>query len=422
MSQEEMVGEEKHSSSKTKKSAGKRDRLPMSKFIWSGIKRRTFRNVVTVMTFAVVAAILLSAFFLIGGAENSMQVGMDRLGADLMVVPQQYEHLTDSLLLAGHPSTFFFNSSELSGIEQVPGVAQTAPQTYIATLNAGCCAFPTQLVAFDSSRDFTIQPWIRQALGRQLLPDEIILGSSFIGSGEGYHLIFYGHDFTVAGVLEKTGTGIDQSIFIQYPDALAMANDSKKLAVQELTLKPGQISSILVKLAPGYDGEQVAANITSTVVGSSVITSNHLARKISDQVSGTLSTLYLTAASVAIVSIPLIATISTMVANERRRELGLLRSMGANKLYIFLIVVAEAILLASIGALIGGVVATASLMIFQNLITTSLEIPFLWPPLTDLAIQTTLVVGLAIGFGGLTSLYPAVKSVRTEPYDSIRLR
>jgi putative ABC transport system permease protein len=394
--------------------------LSFRQFIWRGVRRRTFRNLATVLTFAMVTGSLLSAYFLVGGAENSAQVGMSRLGADLLVVPEEYQSATDAIILAGHPSTFFFNASELDGVQYVPGVDKVAPQTYVATLNAACCAFPTQLVAFNSTKDFTITPWLQESIGRPLQKDEIILGSAYIGGAVGFHLVFYGHDFIIAGILEPTGTGVDQSVFIQDTDAWEMAKESVTLAVKPLTLRPGEVSSLLVKLTPGSDAEEVAAAIKRQVPGSSVITSNHMARQINDKLAGTVGSLYLTAGAVTLVSVPLIATVSTMVANERRREVGLLRAMGAKKRFVFSVVLIEAVILASIGALVGTLATGLLIALFKDLITTSLEIPFLWPSPWELGWQVGSVAVLATAIGALAALYPAIRASQLEPYEAIR--
>jgi putative ABC transport system permease protein len=396
------------------------DALRFRQFIFKGVKRRTFRNVVTILTFAVVTGSLLSTYFLIGGAENSTQAGMDRLGADMLVVPGQYAADVDAIILSGRTTTFFFNSSVLAGVADVPGVTKVAPQTYIATLNFGCCSFPTQLISFNSTQDFTILPWLREELGRPLVRNEVICGSQIIGADPGLHLLFYGHDFTIAGILDPTGTGVDQSIFIQDTDAVQMAKDSVTLAVKPLTLKEGQISAILIELAPGANAEQVSAAIKIAVPNTHVVTSAYLAREVSNQLSGTIGSLYLMAGAVTIVSVPLVATVSSMVANERKREIGLLRAMGANKRFVFSIVLVEALILAGLGALIGAVVTAIIIAAFQNLIMVSLGIPFLWPSLIQLAFDVGLVGLAAVAIGGLASLYPAIKASRLDPYDAIR--
>lgn len=188
----------------------------------------------------------------------------------------------------------------------------------------------------------------------------------------GFHLIFYGHDFTIAGVLDPTGTGVDQSIFIQIDDALQMAKDSTELAVQPLSLKAGEISAVLVKLAPGANPEQVAADIEAAIPNAHVVTSAYLTREVNNQLAGTIGSLYLMAGAVTLVSVPLVATVSSMVANERKREIGILRAMGANRRFVFTIVLVEALILAGLGALMGAVVTAVLIAAFQDLIMVSL--------------------------------------------------
>ncbi|HSA35907.1 MAG TPA: ABC transporter permease, partial [Methanomassiliicoccales archaeon] len=245
-------------------------------FIFKSMRRRAFRNFATVLTFAVVIGSIMIATFLTGGASNSARAGMERLGADLLVVPEEFELDADAIIITGKPSTFFVNGSAMDGIRLVEGVEQAAPQTFIATLSASCCALPTQLIAFNSTLDFTVRPWLDDELGRPLERDEIILGNQI--SGEiGESLVFFGHPFYVAGILEPTGTGVDQSIFVQDTDALVMAKESFELSWEPILIKPGEISAILVKLSPGADADEVSARIEETVPGVSVISSNNLA-------------------------------------------------------------------------------------------------------------------------------------------------
>jgi len=394
--------------------------LGYGRFVIKSIKRRTFRNAVTILTFAVIAASLLLSYFLVGGAQSSTEVGMSRLGADILVVPQQYHAQTDAIILTGHPSTFYFNSSVLEGVKDVPGVQKVSTQTFIATLNADCCALPTQLIAFNATQDFTILPWLSSNLGRPLRPNEIVLGHQVIGGAVSEHMIFYGHEFVVAGILERTGTGIDASVFIQDTDAFVMAENSATLARKPVDLKLGQISSVLVKVTPGASSESVAALIEQSIPGASTITSHYLAKKITDQLAGIIGSLQFTAMSVTIVTVPLVATVSSMVANERKREIGLLRSMGASRRFVFLAILVEALVLATAGALIGALVSGLLIWAFQNLILSSLSIPFLWPSVGELVVQVGMVAFIAVAIGGLAATYPAIRASRIDPYEAIR--
>ncbi|HTY46068.1 MAG TPA: FtsX-like permease family protein, partial [Methanomassiliicoccales archaeon] len=153
------------------------------------------------------------------------------------------------------------------------------------------------------------------------------------------------------------------------------------------------------------------------------ITSHYLAKKVTDQLSGTIGSLQFTAISVTVVAVPLVATVSSMVANERKREIGLLRTMGATRRFVFLTILVEALLLAVIGAIIGAAISAMIVQVFQNVLVTSLSIPFLFPTLGDLLTQVGLIALFAIGIGGLAATYPAIRASRstpTTPYARVR--
>lgn len=384
------------------------------------IRRRLFRNVATIMCFTFVTCSLLSAYFLIGGAQNSVNVGMQRMGADILVVPTQYGDQSQSIILTGKPSTFTFERVVEADVAAIDGVRQTSPQLYVATLsNQACCSSDVQLVGIDPLRDFTIQPWLVNELGRPLQTDEIIVGYKIIGF-IGDQLLFYGTNFTIAGRLEQTGMGIDTVVFMSLGDAYTMAEMSSVQAVQALNITRGQISSVLVKVEPGRDVVNIADSIATNIPGTYPETASNLAVAVNDQLAATTQVLYATTLSVTLVSLPLVALVSSLVANERRRELGLLRAMGGTRGFIFTMVFAEAIILAAVGGLIGVGISLLLIGNFQGLITQSLAIPFLWPSPMVILAQSGLAILLAVAVGGLAALYPAIKSSRLEPYEAIR--
>ena len=115
------------------------------KLLSRNIRRRPFRNIATILCFAFIAASILSAGYLISGTTNSLNVGISRMGADIMVVPANSSAAGESLLLNGQPTTFFFNNNPVPEIMRVPGVAAVSPQLYIATLGASCCSVPRSI-------------------------------------------------------------------------------------------------------------------------------------------------------------------------------------------------------------------------------------------------------------------------------------
>ncbi len=396
--------------------------IRLRSLVWKNIKKHRYRNIATIICFVFVAANLFVANYLVTGVSNSLKVGLDRLGADITVVSENATSSTETFLLTGQPSTFYLSNSCLSTIAQVPGVSIVSPQLYIASLaDASCCSegTPIQLIGFDPSTDFTVTPWLTSTLGRTLNDNEVIVGNA-ITSKIGSHVTFYGHIFTIAGKLDTTGMGLDYCVFMTLSDAYEMAAKSAENAVIKLDIESGQISAVLVRLDQKADLANVTSDIQNSIVGIHAITSNSLMQGVTSKLASTTRLLYITTASVTLISIPLIAVISSMVANERRKEIGLLRAMGGSKKFVFKLVFTEAMFLAVAGGIIGVLISLVGLFSFQNLIAITLKIPFIFPSLGDALIGASSAIGLAVAIGSVASLFPSIKSCNLEPYEAIR--
>jgi len=384
------------------------------------LRRKPFRSFVTIAIVALAAGTLFSATLLIGSVQRSLDVGMARLGADLMVVPEGYQEVGQNALITGAPTSFYMDHSILDKVRDIQGVSQATPQLFIESMiSSQCCSGHVQLVGYDPDTDFVIGPWLAQNLNRPLARDEVIIGSLVLANkGEQVH--FYGHNFDVAGVLDATGMGTDESVFMKMDTAYLMAKESAEVAASPLDVKPGQISSVFVKVTPGTNIDQVAQRIKTNVPGTMVITANELSRSVVDRISGFKRGFIAVDAIVWIMSLLTIAAIFSMIVNERQREIGLIRAMGGNKKFVFRLVLVEALLLTAIGGLVGIFVGGSGLFIFKTVITSSLGIPYLWPPLWYFGLMIMATLGIALVTGAAASLYPAFNSSRLEPYAAIR--
>jgi putative ABC transport system permease protein len=394
--------------------------MNLNKLLWKDITRRPYRSLTIALCFAFISGSMLSSVFLMQGTESSIQAGMDRLGADLMVVPYRFQAQSEASILTGQPSSFRFSTQVYDQIVSVNGVTRACPQIYIATLsNQACCSEPVQLIGFNQSLDFTVQPWLISQLGRSLAQDEILVGGLIVGD-IGSQLMFYGHNFTIAGRLDRTGMGMDCSIFIRDVDAYVMAEESPEKAVEPVDLPQGMISAVLVKVSPEANKNLVATEIRASIPQTSILTSGSLMSTVTSQVSEATRPLLLSTALVALASIPLIATITVMAVNERRGEIGVLRTVGATKRQVFMIIILNAVLVAAIGSMAGSAVATVLLYSFQSAITAQLSIPFLWPSLTAGLLWTVTICGAAVCVGAISAVYPAWKASKIDPYSAMR--
>jgi putative ABC transport system permease protein len=119
----------------------------------------------------------------------------------------------------------------------------------------------------------------------------------------------------------------------------------------------------------------------------------------------------------------MITAIFSSIVNERRRELGLLRAIGAKTGAVFRLVWVEAVMLTTIGGLMGIVLGAMLLRLFTRTIGFHLEllnIPFLWPSLMAMATIAAGVVLLSMLVGSVGAVYPALVGSRADPYEAIR--
>jgi putative ABC transport system permease protein len=249
--------------------------------------------------------------------------------------------------------------------------------------------------------------------------DEIIVGSKIPGD-VGASLTFYGHSFTIAGKLEPTGTGIDTSVFVRTQDAYVMAEESKEKALVPIEIPQGVVSAVLVRVSDPRDAANVSYRIMNQIPGTRVLTTSTLVSTVADQLAGTIRIMNLLALVATLVSLPLIALISVMGANERRREIGVLRALGATRTKIFQLIIGESVAIAAIGGILGIAVSWIILVMFQSYIAILTRIPLAIPSAGSfLSIAGTAFI-ITVVVGGLAALYPAWRSALMEPYEAIR--
>ena len=116
----------------------------------------------------------------------------------------------------------------------------------------------------------------------------------------------------------------------------------------------------------------------------------------------------------------LIGLVFLMAANERRRELGVLRAIGATRWFICESLLAEAGILAFCGAAVGVFLAVLAIYLFRRLIMVSLGLPFLLPSPGPLALQIGAGLLLAMLSVFLAALFPALKISRQDPAIAMR--
>jgi putative ABC transport system permease protein len=396
--------------------------MSLSRLVLRNISGSTFRSSVVFLCALLVASLALSTVLIVHGAEESLRLASRRLGADIVVVPEGTETKIGTALLMGMPTKTWMPQDNLDKIARVPGVAEASPQLYMASLdNASCCSASNMfMVAFDPKTDFTVTPWLKENLGGELKLGEAV-GGTFVFVPEGEQNIkLYGYFVTLKGNLEPTGTNLDQSMFLTFETAHDIARISKSRALVPLDLPQNSISAALVKVAPGEDVEQVAVRILQQVPGVTAVQNPDLFLAFRKQMTGLQQGMLFILSVILVMSLLLIGLIFLMATNERRREIGVLRALGATRGTVFRSLLAEAAILALGGGLTGIVLAAFAIYLFRNLIVTSIGFPFLFPALLDLL--PLALGGLAVVLLGVTiaALIPALRVSRQDPALAMR--
>lgn len=388
------------------------------------LRRKPFRACSLALAVAVGCGAVFSTATLMLGVERSLALGFSRLGADLLVVPKGTLVNIRAALLTGEPSALYMKREVLDEVLKLQGVGRVAPQLFLTSADAFCCVIANAfIVGFDPSRDFTVLPWIAEKLNRSMAKDDVIVGG-LVRYKPGESVYFYGQELTVYGKLGRTGVGAyDNGFFMTLDRAYELAERSKnRQGVVPLSLERGTISAILIQLGVEAKPEAVRFAISrnpevKVVVAGNLITS--VRQTMVALFGGTI----LLSGVLFVGNVLMIGAIFSTVVNERRRELGLLRAIGARRRAVFRLILSEALLLTSGGGLVGVVLGVILLRLYDRTIAfylESLNIPFLWPSVTTMLIVGLLCLCLSLAIGALGAFLPARTASRMEPYDLIR--
>lgn len=318
------------------------------------LKRKSFRSAVLVISIGLLVSILVFGASFIMSVGASLERASDRLGADVLVVPTGARDFAEEVLLETQVKTFFMDKSLMGRVKQIDGVEDTTYQVYLETILGVCCSIPpAKVVVFDQDTDFIVKPWLNKVLKRRLKKGEAILGyqaQENLGLLDVESSTLFGNKFDVVGVLDKTDTGLDNAIFV------SAENLDDFVEKGSSPLKKGQISVIFVKVKPGYDPEQVSRDIENHMIEVDVTPRTAIGKGIIETLKDINKVFLITMVLASVLSVFLTWTIFSAIVNERFREVGIMRAIGARGTHIVSMFVFEVLVLGVSGSVFGIVV------------------------------------------------------------------
>ena len=179
-------------------------------------------------------------------------------------------------------------------------------------------------------------------------------------------------------------------------------------SMQEILEAPNRATYILVKLKPGVDPEKVAARIDAELPGNKINLTRNLIIDAQDRVPGLSLFLRTLVGLGAFVSTVFVLLSMYTTITERRKEIGILKSLGASRMFIVRVIEGEAMMIGILGIIFGGVLS----MVSAQLIWTLFELPFKY----DINwIVTAIAIALAGSLVG--ALYPAWRASGIDPVE-----
>lgn len=394
--------------------------LTARRLAWRNLAGRPFRAVGLSLVVAAFALAMFAGGMLGASVERGMESMGRRLGADLMLVPRGYDKSLESALLRGEPGTFYLKGGLAEKIRALPGVSAAASQLFLATLNASCCTWPIQLIAYEPETDFVVAPWIRA--NRPVTPgeDEVVVGHSIVGEA-GESIMLFGEPFRIAARLDRTGMGFDTTVFLPMARARRLLRGTHGRTPEGFD--PSSVSAVMVRVSPGMEVKDVANGILrrhAVEYDLDFVVARTMVSDIGRRLTGLTFFLRVLQGLLWGVAAGVLFLFFSVVAGERRREFALLRMLGATRSRLNAVVLWEAFSVGVVGALAGLVLGAGGVMPFQRLILSKLELPYLAPDAWTWWRLGWTSAATAVATGPLACVYTLFRNGFRDIYASMR--
>ena len=268
---------------------------------------------------------------------------------------------------------------------------------------------------------------VAQELG-YVLGDEIVIAH---GIGEVGITQHKDKPFKVSGILKKTGTPVDRTIHVSLQGIEAIhlgwrggaPNRALKISqeqIRQLQLEPKAITAFMLGLNSKLGIFRLQREINEYRQEALLAILPGVALQELWGLMGVAEQALLTV-SVFVVIAGLIGMLTMILSslNERRREMAILRSVGARPAHIFSLMISEAGLLAIIGTTLGIVMLYILLFIFQPLLESHYGIHI---SITMLSQYQLGLLGIIILAGFMAGLLPAFYAYRNSLSDGMTIR
>jgi putative ABC transport system permease protein len=382
--------------------------------VFRNIFRRKLRVVLTIagITIGVLALVLMGSM-----AEkiNLLVSGGTRYYSDKVTV------VADGM--GSMYSTGPLSLGKLEEIKSVPGVAEVSGNigTLLDTEASMSFGMPAMIAGSDMRGEELESFEVTYAEGHKLGPNDhgsVVVGSDLVkrlSAKVGDYVTVRNERFKVAGILDKTLTAPDSSVWMTLSDAQRIFVQDLPEMIRSQIDAADLVTSFVVYPQKGTDPEELAAAINKAVQGVKATGPSAFQEQIAS-VTGTFNAILYGIALISLIvgGLSVINTM-TMSVSERTREIGVRKAIGASDGQIVRQFLTEAGVIGLIGGASGLVLAWIAVSVVDTLLATrNLDLFLVTPRLAIGSVVFAVVLGLVSG------LYPSLHAARMKPVAALR--
>ena len=363
----------------------------MNKMILGNLVHRPLRSLISVIAVGLEVTLILLIVGLAIGMLNDSRSRNAGIGADVIVLPPGSSFIAG---LTGAPMPIKVGNI----LAKLPHVVSVAPVVTNVSTNG-----TIEIIAGIDLKSYQSMsgPFRYLAGGPFAGPDDVLVDDLFAQTKHakvGDTLEILNHNFRIAGIVER-GKGARKFIEIG--------------VLQDLTGAQNKASVMYLKLDNPANADEVAAAIKK-IPGMEKYVATSMAYYVSMMTPSHVPMVatFINAVIVISVIIGFIVIFQAMytAVMERTREIGILKSLGASKLYIVNVILRETLVLALGGIIVGILVSLAARAAIDHRTTLRVVVNGSW------ILKAT---GIAIGGAVLGALYPAFKAAQKDPIDAL---
>lgn len=357
----------------------------IGKLVVENVRHRPVPTLLSILLIAVPVTLILILVGLSHGLVNDSQRRALGVGADLLLRAPSSNLM--SMSTATIPQELIPKLLTFPHVAQATGVVTQSAGGLLETVTGiDPAAFNRMSGGFEFVEGHPFQG-----------PNDIILDRYYaeqkkVRAGGKIHLM--NRDWNVAGIVEP---GKLSHIFLQIG------------VLQDLFSTPGMVSQIYLKLDDSKNTDAVAADLKRKLPGYPVYSMRDLVSMTSVDALPVLSTFTHVIIGIGVLIAFVVVCLSMyMAVLQRTREIGILKAIGAPKVFILQLILAEALIMGFGGTVLGILLSYGTRALLLSLVPSSLPqaIVYIWWPISG---------GIALGAALLGALYPGFSAAQKDP-------